>query len=125
MRARYANGAESYHVETITVNAVVFSDIIGSLQVHCGSCHGASGGLDFSILLQDAYDDLIHVPATVSSACSATPGDLRVDPFDLNNSFLWGISAATAPTCSAMTNTPAGPELDLLRDWITEGAAFD
>ncbi len=62
MRARYANGAESYHVETITVNAVVFSDIIRSLQVHCGSCHGASAGLAVSISLQDAYDDLIHAP---------------------------------------------------------------
>ncbi len=128
LRASYASLPDDYVIQAVDVDAILFSEVIGTLQNRCNSCHGAvapADGLSFAGDELTAYNALYDVNVALGAACSGIAGSERVDPFDATNSFLYSISAATSATCEGMSNVPQGADLTRIRDWINQGAAFD
>lgn len=82
----------------------------------CAGCHGTNGGLTLTSGV--SYGELYHVPA--SSSCTSLH---RVLPGDVLNSVLYIKVAGTAcgdrmPLGGSLSQI----EIDLIRDWIDQGA---
>jgi putative endonuclease len=107
------------------------------LQVSCAkftSCHSNSGARTAGNLnmMNDAYAALVGVPADNLKAMSE--GKLRVDPGNLDNSFLWTKLNLTMPSdrktdygnpMPDKSERLPQPQLDGIREWILAGAPLD
>ena len=85
-------------------------------NANCTGCHGTNGGLTLTAGV--SYSQLYHVPA--SSSCTSLH---RVFPNDANNSVLY--LKVVGSTCGS--RMPQGgslsiTEINLIRDWINQGA---
>ncbi len=92
-------------------------DIQPVFNDHCVACHGSNGGL--SLEEEVSYGNLVNVEAR------GYPGMIRVVPWDSSSSVLY---LKVTGDSSVGTQMPVGGELstneiDLIRDWIDEGAA--
>ena len=85
------------------------------------SCHGASAAADLNLESGNSHAMLVGI------ASSQEPGILRVAPNDPGNSYLIQKMEGTAATGARMpTGTPlAQSEIDIIRQWIIDGALDD
>lgn len=100
------------------IDTVYFSgDVIPILQQHCWVCHPPNAGMDLGADM--AYDNLVNVTTTGFAPMK------RVVPGDLINSVLWHKVSYTG--LYGLNMPPAGEpltaeELQIIRDWIEQGA---
>ena len=102
---------------------VTFTEVYGKVLTSCTSCHagfiGQIDGLDMSTQAT-AYKNLVGVSA---SRCSGT----LVVPKDAATSVLY--QKVTSPPCGSLMPQNAPPltstQVDLLKNWIDEGALDD
>ena len=116
---------------TTTSMETVQSLVFDSCSTGYGGCHtSAPFGANLDLTSGDAWTYLVHAPS------SSSPGSWRVEPGDLDHSFLWRkLTNALASDGSEGLPMPRylsvgreewrplqQPEMDAVRCWITNGA---
>ncbi len=85
-------------------------------NANCISCHGTNGGLTLTASV--SYSQLYHV--TASSSCTSLH---RVFPIDADNSVLYKkVSGTTCGSRMPLGGSLLQTEINLIRDWINQGA---
>jgi hypothetical protein len=86
-------------------------------NANCTGCHGTNGGLTLTAGV--SYSQLYHVPA--SSSCTSLH---RVFPNDANNSVLYlKVVGSTCGSRMPQGGSLSQTEINLIRDWINQGAS--
>jgi len=111
--------------DTDTDVPLVFADVDQIFAMNCDGCHwpnGNSGGFTF-----DGPEDVVSVPS------NDEPGLSRIEPFSPDDSYLWHKVNGTQDSVETVNpdngaRMPFGAamlgqsDLDLLEDWILDGA---
>jgi hypothetical protein len=85
-------------------------------NANCTGCHGTNG--DLTLTASVSYSQIYHVPA--SSSCTSLH---RVFPNDANNSVLYlKVVGATCGSRMPQGGSLSTTEINLIRDWINQGA---